>query len=353
MKKTILISTMAVITVMLMNPMKSSANVWRVNNNPTYNQGSNVFAQLTTAIGDPNVNPDDTLYVEASGTSYGTILLNKRLTIIGTGYFLSDNSGSQQNQTSATIGQLTFQAGSSGSTVMGLRISDVSYSSIHFDNIALNSITITRCYIDYVLDFNNAAGVVYNNFVITKNYIGSGISHVSYAPGTFTGLIFTNNFVGTGGITFPGANFHGVVAQNISTGNLDIQSNIQFYNNIVIGTTIAQANNGPSNIYSNVFSATQPAWLSGGNNSFGVPSSTIFPTSGSPDKRYDPNPIGICAPCYQGSPGGTVELGMFGGNDPYILSGIPNIPTIYLLQAPANVPAGGTLPTTISTRSNN
>jgi hypothetical protein len=44
---------------------------------------------------------------------------------------------------------------------------------------------------------------------------------------------------------------------------------------------------------------------------------------------------------------------MFGGNDPYKVSGIPGIPTIYQLQAPANVPAGGNLPVTISTRSNN
>lgn len=358
MKKQELLLSLAAALVLSVATIKSHATVWRVNNTAAYNQWANhqVFSDINTAIGSPLVIPGDTLYVEASGTRYGdangVVNLNKNLTLIGTGYFLADNQGLQHNQTSATLGQLYFKAGSSGSKVIGLRIADASYASIHFDNIALNNITITRCYIEWGLDFNNAAGIAYNNFVITKNFIAVGISHASYAPGTFTGLIFTNNFVGSGGIDFQGLNFHGVVAQNVTTGDLNIQSNIQFYNNIVTGNTINQSNNGSSNIYNNVFSVAQPAWLSGGNNSFGVPSSTIFPATGTPDLVYDPNPIGVCPQCYQGYPG-TVEVGMFGGNDPYKASGIPSIPTIYNLQAPANAPAGGNLQTTISTRSNN
>src|SRR5205085_5760467 len=121
------------------------------------------------------------------------------------------------------------------------------------------------CYIEVVLAFNNGN---YNNIIITQNYINGSISHGFNNQGFFTGLIFTNNYVGAGGIFFPGANFNGVVAQNVTTGDLNIQSNIQFYNNIVMGANIIQNNNGSSNIYNNVFSATQPLWLNGGNNSF-------------------------------------------------------------------------------------
>jgi hypothetical protein len=351
MKKSILLLTLIAMAILSVTT-NTNANVWRVNNQTAYNQWANheVFSSLTAAIGSPNVLPGDTLYIEASGTSYGVINLNKSLTLIGTGYFLQQNGNLQHNATSSTLAQLTFKAGSSGSTVSGLRIADANYASIHFDNVALSNITITRCYVDYGLDFNNAAGIVYSNFVITKNYIQYVIDHTNFAPGTFTGLIFTNNYVGSG-ISFYGSNFYGVVAQNVTT-NLDIQSNIQCYNNIITGNNITQSNNTSSNIYNNVFSAAQPAWLTGGNNSFGVPTTTIFPATGTTDLINDPNPVGICPQCYQGYPGG-VEVGMFGGNDPYRASGIPSIPAIYNLQAPANVPAGGTLPVTISTRTNN
>ncbi|MBS1765751.1 MAG: hypothetical protein JSS90_12385 [Bacteroidetes bacterium] len=353
--KSVLLSLTAM-AVLSVATVKSNATVWRVNNTAAYNQWANhqVFNDLQAAIYSPDVNSGDTLYVEASGTSYGdangVVNLNRPLTLIGTGYFLADNQDLQHNQTSATLGHLYFQSGSSGSKVIGLRIADAFLSSIHFDNVALSNITVTRCYIEAVLEFNNN---IYNNIIITQNFINGGINHGFQNQATFTGLIFTNNFVGTGGIFFPGANFNGTVAQNVTTGDLNIQSNIQFYNNIVTGNTITQNNNGASNIHHNIFTVAQPSWLTGGNNFFGTGYNTIFPTGvASSDLKYDPNASTICPQCYQGYPG-TVEIGMFGGSDPYKASGIPPIPAIYNLQAPANAPAGGNLQTTISTRSNN
>ena len=50
----------------------------------------------------------------------------------------------------------------------------------------------------------------------------------------------------------------------------------------------------------------------------------------------------------------TPDCGAFGTADPYKLSGIPAIPTIYLLTVPASVTSSATtMPITISTRSNN
>ncbi|MEQ1554417.1 MAG: hypothetical protein ABL929_09580, partial [Ferruginibacter sp.] len=50
----------------------------------------------------------------------------------------------------------------------------------------------------------------------------------------------------------------------------------------------------------------------------------------------------------------TPDCGAYGTADPYVLSGIPPIPTIYLLTVPAAIASNATtMPITISTKSNN
>jgi len=346
--------TLCAIITLLTVCSAMKATTWRVNNTAAYNQSTNnqVYSTLTAAIGSPSVLPGDTLYIESSGTTYGVISLNKKLTLIGTGYYLSNNTGLQNNQTSAIIGSLTFAAGSSGSTIMGLNVSGMVGSAVILSNVNLDSITITRCYIDGEIVFQNGSGIVHNKITISKNFVINTTTHPVGTPGTITNLIVTNNRFG-GGIYFQGTNHHGIVANNALGSSVNIQANIAFFNNIITAGTVTQSTNSSTNMYNNLFSITQPAWLTGGNNNFGVPSGTIYPSVGTPDNLFDPNPIGVCPQCYQGLPGGTTEVGMFGGNDPYILSGIPNIPTIYQLQSSPNAPQGGTLPSSISTRSNN
>ena len=47
------------------------------------------------------------------------------------------------------------------------------------------------------------------------------------------------------------------------------------------------------------------------------------------------------------------NCGAYGATDPYILSGIPNIPSIYALTVPVSIPSGTTtMNVTFSTRNN-
>jgi hypothetical protein len=55
----------------------------------------------------------------------------------------------------------------------------------------------------------------------------------------------------------------------------------------------------------------------------------------------------------KGSGENGTDAGAFGGDEPYILSGIPSIPSIYQLTVPANVPQGGTLNVQIKAKTNN
>jgi hypothetical protein len=92
----------------------------------------------------------------------------------------------------------------------------------------------------------------------------------------------------------------------------------------------------------------------GFNNQVNISESSLFVGSGSEDGRYmlaaNSPAIGAGEPLN----GVTPDAGPFGTADPYRLSGIPAIPTIYSLTVPASIPANATSMTiTFSTRSNN
>ncbi len=356
MKKQNLLLRLTAIAVLSIFSLESFADIWRVNNNAAYNNWANrqVFDNLTLAVN--TAAPGDTLYIESSGINYGTLTISKQLTILGTGYFLNQNTGKQNNSQPSSVLDLVFDANSSGSYVSGLEVVGNGY----FGDFVLNNITIDRCYFPHSFP---GAGIIFTNYtntltniVISRNYIESNILPVNGAiAGQVANLIVTNNRVG-GAIVFI-TTCTGTIAQNAIGNGFNIDSGINFYNNIVINGPVVQNTNSSSNIFNNVFSFSQPSlpWLVGGNNNFGVPYADIFDVTTIPttDGILKLKPIGDCPQCYQGFPGGTVEVGVKGGNEPYILSGIPNIPSIYNLQAPANAPQGENLPVNVSTRSNN
>jgi hypothetical protein len=131
---------------------------------------------------------------------------------------------------------------------------------------------------------------------------------------------------------------------NISFDNAYI-ANCIFSNSSVYSTNTAIKHNLATD---GMFSGTPDA-----NNNKGYVSG-IHVTTGTPDGSYQ---LSATSPAKNyGEPinGETPDCGAFGTADPYRLSGIPPIPTIYSLQAPASIPSNATtMSITISTRSNN
>jgi hypothetical protein len=308
------------------------AKVWRVNNNAGVSAD---FASLTLAFNSAAVQNDDTLYIEGSATSYTSATLSKRLILIGTGYLLSGpgaNLGLQANSNPANLSSIYVDSLASGSTFMGLsgyfqidsRTDDLKFirTALYFDvgSVFANSIArnwiINKCLIGLNLNYP------LDNIQITNSIARYSIVNT---PNVTNGLIRNNIF------TIPLITSNSYISNNIFTGSLTATNCAVKYN-------ISNANNLPA----------------GFNNQVNISESSLFVGSGSDDGRYmlaaNSPAIGAGEPIN----GVTPDAGAFGTADPYRLSGIPAIPTIYSLTVPASIPANATSMTiTFSTRSNN
>ena len=167
-----------VILLALAGQLASAQTIRRVNN--TGITGINIYADLTSA--QTAAANGDIIQVEPSTTAYAGFSCNKQLTIVGPGYFLAENQppALQANVIPATVGAISFGAGSAGTTVSGLSGNTSWY-------IATNNITVQRCYIPggylYV-----GYGLVTNGAVIRQNYM-LGVQESSPA----TNSLITNN----------------------------------------------------------------------------------------------------------------------------------------------------------------
>jgi hypothetical protein len=157
MKKTQLLFAAALIAAFFIT-QSASAKIWRVNNKSNYNGttlwGDNlggtpsypVFPQINNALAAGNktlVAAGDTLYVEASQLPYSHAEIDRKVIIIGSGYFLSLNSHVSSTLDSSCISQISFNPGSDGSQVIGM--SNVSSQGTSNFFIHASNITIKRC----------------------------------------------------------------------------------------------------------------------------------------------------------------------------------------------------------------
>jgi len=274
------------------------------------------FTSAQQAASSSSVHAGDTLYFEGSMFSYGNLEVTKRLVLIGPGYFLGQNPETQANIAYARIENLNFSLGSKGSVMTGMTVAS-------WTTLQDTAITITR---------NNLGSTnVYNpciNSVISQNYI-----HSLYLSGSTGNTISNNIFLKSDGcwngncLTL-GGNSSAIIRNNIFNGCQAIENSV-YENNIATGTA-ANGNNtftaANSTVYNNIGASTQ--YGSSNGNQENVDMATVFINTGSNDGRYQ-LPAGSPA---LGAGVGGADCGIFGGPDPYVLSGMPNLPSIWFIN---------------------
>jgi len=332
-------SSLLILVLLTVTALVAQAQtIRRVNNNGlpgTDVAGTNIYSTIQLAHN--AAVSGDIIQLEPSTTSYGSLTCTKRLTIVGPGYFLSNNQppALQASVIPASVSSIFFNTGSANSTISGVTASYIYLST--------NDITVSRNQVDYVVyGYQGAAsnalirqnyiyqmyynGYVHNNMLITNNII---TYNVSLNTGSISGEFSNNSFVGGAGAAFD--NF--ILRNNYFASGLTTTANTTWQYNL-----LAQA--------------TLPTLGSQSNNTGNVAASTVFTqTSGSP--QYDAWYVLKTGtnPARNAGQGG-IDIGAYGSATGfgYRLSGIPAIPTIYQLNQSVS---GNSLNVTISTRSNN
>lgn len=357
------IKTLLAISVMSLCSMQAAAKIWRINNNAGVVAD---FTDFNSAANAATVLAGDTIHLESSATTYATgSSLTKRLVVIGTGYFLDPsntstpgNPGLQAVIHGSKLGFLRIGNGANGSKFMGIGLSGFFFNT----SASSHNIVIEKCLVESTIFFENASA--FDGITIRKCFFFSGSSIGGTGGATITNFVVENCiFYGNSFINLPN-NLSG--SANIFRNNSHIESpssafvltNCYIANNIFNSTIACTFTD--CTIKNNLFAAsaaTQNLPPSATGNQLGVNMANVYVggSTGSLDSRTALRP---------GSPaigaGLTVgavvnpDCGAFGATDPYKLSGIPNIPSIYALTVPVSIPSGSnSMNITLSTRNNN
>lgn len=329
----------------------SQAKIWRVNNTPGVNAD---FNQVNTAIADSRVTNDDTLYIEGSATSYNYFTLSKRLVIIGNGYFLSGsggNSGLQYNTLSTNVNTIIYDSAASGSQIIGLEGFDLRNSN---NGSGTDNIIISRCsFRGFGLNYTPAPNTTMEGWEIRQSYINGTISLNDFVLKNWT---FRNNIVMNSVQMGNVENKGHIIRNNVFRSTVSIYE-AYFANNIINNSTFTAVNCVIKNNLAIGTPAGFTPFVGNNNNSNGYTDAAMFAgaTGNSTDGQWQ---LAAGSPAKgAGLTIGSVtspDCGAFGATDPYRLSGIPNIPTIYQLTVPATVPSGSnTMSVTFSSKNNN
>ena len=317
----------------------ASAKSWRVNHDTT--TGAN-FASINDAMsakdtdGNDLVVAGDTLYLDPGLITSATATINKRVTIIGTGYLRT----SSPHQFAHVSHALTITA--EGTKIEGLWCYSI--------NLRAKNITIERCYsTGNITTDNGTTNYKHTGIVIRQCYITGQIGSTSstYDNSYMTNATIENNIIrSSSGNTISTSPIHylnGCDVRNnyvIYNGTdpdpyaISGAKNSHFYNNVLFNSkNIEKAINveasciSKNNIYSSSPIASDDESADpirvDGNNNYRLGSaieSDIFAMSGNNDERY--------SELKEGSPAigfgvDDADCGPTGGLYPYVVSGLP------------------------------
>lgn len=306
------------ILIFILLAIQAQAEVFTVNNQMNTDTEKKIYNTLKGAH--DAASSGDTIYIEGSSLQYesSSVTISKKLYLVGPGYFPGENPSVQVNKNQAEIYGLEISQGAAGLKVEGLSFSysiDINANNVTFTHCKLqvdlleniSNLTITKCYLEsltYQYSYKVQNLLIANNIVVGNFSIRDGSS----------GLIINNTF-----------------DPKQSYNNFIIPAGLTLKNNILIKDNNAHVNipNLPSAEISYNLS-TSDVFGTENHNLANKDENNIFLGSdnNSTDGQYQ---LKENSPAKNAGEDG-VDLGAFGGPDPYVLSGVPSIPVIYQLN---------------------
>lgn len=306
------------------------ATIRTVNNNGGGAQYTSLSAAVTAAT------TGDTLLVQGSSVNYGSVTLNKALTIIGTGH-----NPQKQGPLKSFMDYIYFATGSSSSRIIGMTVYMIE------TNNPVDNIEIKRCQINYRLFIDNAA----NNWVIEGNYFAFtgeclyGDYYTAYSNMTVRNNVF-NGAIREFYMYYGGGYFY--VNNNLFLRNGSAFINCRnFYANNNIFYRSSPANGGSISItFSNNLSYQCAAntFPNGTNQTNVDPLFTSFPAAGA-DFSYSHNYTLQSGSTAKNAGTDGKDIGLTGGNGIWDYNGQPDIPIIraFNITSGTTIAPNGTL----------
>ena len=318
-----------------------NATVWRVNSNPNADAD---FSDIYWVSFSPQVLDGDTIHIEQENVvTISTFNLNKRLTILGAGYS-ADTVGSSLPLTSAKISaiwNINLTLGGEGSIFKGIvfyndsalmfnSISDTAnllfercsflgttVESINGSSLA-SEVSFKQCY--FFKDFTVGNHLIHN-WTVKNCILRSGLEF-NPSSGSTNLLLRNNTIFKAAGVDY--AHFDNNIILEFGSGS----TNNSTFNNTTVANNVFCGLVAPSGV--NVGSLS-----TNGNNlvNQSVTQVIVF-TSGTYETSFE---LVQNSPAINGGVslnGYKPDCGAYGGNNPYINAGIPNIPTIYDINFP-------------------
>lgn len=302
----------------------ATATTYTVDND---NPGAADFDSLSVAIA--AASPGDTLLLAGSTATYGDVTIDKELHLVGPGYFHTSNFPDAVPQPGAIISSITIEtADGSGSSLRSLQVASITLkvaSNLLLERIAptsesnttyllyndVHDLTIRQCY--KIAIQGGSTSNPSTNFKILNNVIVFGFNVT--APNS---QVENNIFSGTN-ISATSVTFRYNILAPAKNSRITLTNCLAEYN-------IADAAN----------TSSSPDWP-GTTNLNDVDATTLF-VGGELAKGFQLSPA---SPALNIDGLGN-DAGIFNGDHPYVISGMPSVPVIYSVTAPATVEAGET-----------
>ncbi|MCB1098774.1 MAG: hypothetical protein KDN22_24590 [Verrucomicrobiae bacterium] len=303
-------SLLFVALVMIQAPLHAAT--WTVDNNPARPANFQNLQDAVAAAAD-----GDTLLIAGSNTSYGIVTLDKRLILKGPGYFPENNvSGAAAGVAKVGAPVMTASA-ASGSRFEGLEITGSTTVAAGVSQIVFRRVRFTAN-----LTIQGSACMVVQTYFDGVWFTVSGDNAV-IANSRISGVELTGN-----GITVDQC----VI---LTGGGQMTASNLPVIRNSIIVSNLGAAGAHTAAVaFENCLGVGRLSLPVGNGNTSGLTAEQVFASGPDTDARYR---LAEASPAMGAGPGGT-DLGMFGGSNPYVLSGIPALPRVTALRADAVVP---------------
>ncbi|MCB9087629.1 MAG: hypothetical protein H6628_04905 [Calditrichae bacterium] len=264
----------------------------------------------------------DTIFVYPSLEPYAGIAVTKQLVFLGVGFDITEVMGEPFTPTTLISGVMNFITGSQGSWLVG-------FDGQFGVTINANYINVKRNSLSYIyLDNGSGSAIIQNKISGRGDNIGYSSYYVIYATGTSSSLISNNIIINPYGSTNYDNAIGGISLSVIINNVIKAPAySVSGTSNEVINNIIIHGYVSSNNLYRYNMSNSNQLPANNGNLLY-VDMNSVFVDLTVQNFHLSPN-----SPAADTGENGT-DMGIYGGDAPYVDGGFPGLPSILQILAP-------------------